>query len=123
MGERKGKARAWSAARARAALVTEQSKADARRAADWPGDGVPTSMAVDERHLSKAYIDGWDAALNSSDPIGDREREWTRLGMSPQAKRKGAAKCLGFHCAQGGECPACDEAQAKRGKGKSGEGR
>lgn len=116
MADRKGKARAWSAKRASDLYVSAR-----------PISGPDRSIA--ERHLAKAYLDGIKAAQGAcffdtgKALVGKfHDEESARLGMSPQAKRKGAAKCIGFHCAQGGECPACDGPQAKR-KGKSGEGR
>ena len=92
MADRKGKARAWSVVEARGALVRDILKADAIT------DGAPDDIlddAIRERHLSKAYLAGIKAAREIATgmhwvAIGELViSEQVRLGMSPQAKRKG----------------------------------
>ena len=80
MSDRKGKARAWSAKRALNAMIYDPGVSYAK---------------VQMRHLAKAYLAGIKAAREIATgmhwvAIGELViSEQVRLGMSPQAKRKG----------------------------------
>lgn len=85
MADRKGKARAWSAKRA----VFDMHRAYS----GW--DASDASVPIDKRHLAKAYLAGIAAVIDHTsagdlaEPRVFESLEIQRLGMSPQAKRKG----------------------------------